>query len=359
MKYILLILIVSITSLWSQEIELSNDRIEISAERNNGMFCISDINRNVDLIGSGSVYFIVKKNDQFSSNKEGLATQIGLLDTTEVWDNRYIASTWSWGEIRIWQKLYILQDDSLRNFVGIELTVINRSTDSLDIGIAYYIDPTLGTGDANTIFTPYGNINSTRTFTYPQIPTWWIGLKDSLYQPDSIPKYMGVFYGPERNYPEKMILANRNQFIDQVWEPHLSPDTIIDYATYIQWKDLSLPPYDFYSVSFYYGLGYPNMEIEDGKVINLPKKPFISKCYPNPFNSIISIELDDYISRGDYTLSIFNLLGEKIYTFDRNSGIKQRIFKWDLSYSNLPSGVYLVNLQGNNFSHSKNILYVK
>jgi len=79
--------------------------------------------------------------------------------------------------------------------------------------------------------------------------------------------------------------------------------------------------------------------------------------YPNPFNPTTQIVVNIPKS-GDYTLTVFNVLGQKVATL-LNNRISNGTYTFNFDASILPSGIYLYNLRGNNFNQTKKMTLMK
>jgi hypothetical protein len=94
-----------------------------------------------------------------------------------------------------------------------------------------------------------------------------------------------------------------------------------------------------------------------GEETTLPTSWDLNQNYPNPFNpsTTISYQMPE---AGNVTLQVFNALGEKVATLVDE--VKQAGF-YSVAFdaSNLPSGVYIYRIIGNNFSMSKKMLLTK
>ena len=81
----------------------------------------------------------------------------------------------------------------------------------------------------------------------------------------------------------------------------------------------------------------------------------IFKIYPNPFNSLITFNINESINE-DINISIFNIYGQKIDKFLFESTYNNSII-WDASNHN--SGIYLVNFKNSKFDLTKKITLLK
>lgn len=98
---------------------------------------------------------------------------------------------------------------------------------------------------------------------------------------------------------------------------------------------------------------------ERDEEINYNEKIFNLRNHPNPFNgkSSLSFSLNSTLP---YKISIFNIVGEKILEMDRLTGkIGVNNLELDLSSSQYPSGIYLLNLTQADKSESIKIILSK
>ena len=91
--------------------------------------------------------------------------------------------------------------------------------------------------------------------------------------------------------------------------------------------------------------------------VNMVYKVSITSAYPNPFNPSINIEYS-VASVGHVILQIIALDGKHIDTIT-NSIQTQGLYNVQWTPDNVPSGMYLVQLNANNQIQNKKILYLK
>ncbi|PIY34046.1 MAG: hypothetical protein COZ08_04040 [Bacteroidetes bacterium CG_4_10_14_3_um_filter_42_6] len=72
------------------------------------------------------------------------------------------------------------------------------------------------------------------------------------------------------------------------------------------------------------------------------------KVYPNPASTWFSIAQSDLVNNSELQLDIVNLLGKKVMT---QKGIGQQV-----NIEKLPSGLYVVKIQGNNRYYTAKLL---
>ncbi|MBN2542368.1 T9SS type A sorting domain-containing protein [bacterium] len=101
----------------------------------------------------------------------------------------------------------------------------------------------------------------------------------------------------------------------------------------------------------------PSIGIEEWDAPGLPNDYECVMCYPNPFNSEVTIEFDfpKYSGEEETMLSIFDIKGKLVYSASKALINEEKIeFRWNglnLSGNRVPSGIYLVKIDhdGRNF----------
>jgi hypothetical protein len=96
--------------------------------------------------------------------------------------------------------------------------------------------------------------------------------------------------------------------------------------------------------------------VEDG-VNQIPSSFEMYQNYPNPFNPsttiAYSIPIDEFVN-----LSVYNLLGEKVAQLV-NDNIKAGVYEFNFNASNLPSGVYIYQLNSYNTVRTRKMILLK
>ncbi|MFL2998425.1 MAG: T9SS type A sorting domain-containing protein [Candidatus Neomarinimicrobiota bacterium] len=95
-----------------------------------------------------------------------------------------------------------------------------------------------------------------------------------------------------------------------------------------------------------------------------PQKIFTLKpAYPNPFNEQITIPFQIQSLGNNARLSIYSIIGEKVFNADLNQNqINQGFVKWNPlnnSQMTISSGPYIVRIESNKMSSTKKILFIK
>jgi hypothetical protein len=97
----------------------------------------------------------------------------------------------------------------------------------------------------------------------------------------------------------------------------------------------------------------------DGATVNaklLPANFSLAQNYPNPFNPTTTIGISLPV-KAQVSLSIYNIAGQLVKTFDGSFEAGEHSFSWDASAQ--ASGVYFYKLTANNFSETKKMVLLK
>jgi hypothetical protein len=99
---------------------------------------------------------------------------------------------------------------------------------------------------------------------------------------------------------------------------------------------------------------FTEIVLEDNSI---PKEYSLEQNYPNPFNPTTTINYK-IKEDGIVTLKLYDVLGEEIKTLVNEGKVKGR-YSYTFDGSDLPSGVYIYQLQVNDFVASKKLMLVK
>jgi len=88
----------------------------------------------------------------------------------------------------------------------------------------------------------------------------------------------------------------------------------------------------------------------------LPLTYALNQNYPNPFNPVTNIEFD-LPKRTDITLTIYNVLGQKVDQFNETDLIGHQVFEWDAG--RFASGIYFYKLETSDFVDTKKMVLLK
>ncbi len=105
--------------------------------------------------------------------------------------------------------------------------------------------------------------------------------------------------------------------------------------------------------------GTPNSQptdVEDKNKI-LPTEFVLGQNYPNPFNPSTQIDVSIPAS-GFYSLKIYNLLGQEVSIL-LNGQIAAGAHTFNFEAANLPSGIYIYNFSGQNFTQTRKMMLLK
>ncbi|MDH3892502.1 MAG: T9SS type A sorting domain-containing protein [candidate division Zixibacteria bacterium] len=88
----------------------------------------------------------------------------------------------------------------------------------------------------------------------------------------------------------------------------------------------------------------------------IPRSYSLHQNYPNPFNGMTKIAFGMPFG-GDYSLTIYNVTGQKVANFSGSADAGQITVDWDAS--NQASGVYFYKLDTDDFTDTKKMVYLK
>ena len=99
----------------------------------------------------------------------------------------------------------------------------------------------------------------------------------------------------------------------------------------------------------------------DGSVLNivtevLPEHFALGQNYPNPFNPSTKINIDLPFA-SEYTLTIYNVNGQKVYEITGSADAGVVTVEWEASA--FASGIYFYKLNAGNFASTKKMLLLK
>lgn len=105
---------------------------------------------------------------------------------------------------------------------------------------------------------------------------------------------------------------------------------------------------------FYYNSA-PDLSIGDNTL--MATEYTLKQNYPNPFNPVTNIQFS-IPEQGMVTLKVFNVVGEEVATLVNNTlPVGTYTKAWDAS--DMPSGVYLYQLESKNFTQTKRLVLIK
>jgi hypothetical protein len=95
--------------------------------------------------------------------------------------------------------------------------------------------------------------------------------------------------------------------------------------------------------------------VQDSSYVN--NKNLLKQNYPNPFNPTTTITFN-LPERSYVELNIYNVLGVKLVTLIK--GVKSAgSYSVQFNASNYPSGLYIYELQTDNYKQTKKMIYMK
>jgi len=367
MKDRILILVLFVGVIQAQTVSIQNDYIKAVVNKTTGEFAIGRPDGFALLEGYPDGYlsshFSIKCDLNTSTNKPGPNALFTLIDTARVWENQYIAIAWEWNNLKVWEKLRLLPEDSLKRFIYIELIVYISTNDSHSIGGMLYLDPILGNSHPHHLFLPTGEFDTVADFSGADVPVYWIGSEDTIFSAGFSDMYMGTFFGVPGVYPDRVVFGNDTQMEGVLWNYSPTRGLISDLGVLIYWNPVRLGGYELYFMGLYYGGGYPRMSVRE---VNKPITAYLtlSPPAPNPFNSSVKFEYNLNLPFPiKANINIYNSRGQHIRTLFSgliNPGRHQLYWDGQDGYGRaLPSGVYFVQLSSGNLREIQKVILLK
>ena len=91
---------------------------------------------------------------------------------------------------------------------------------------------------------------------------------------------------------------------------------------------------------------------------NVPSTFALYQNYPNPFNPSTNIQFD-LAKNMNVTLAVFNVLGQEVVTLLNNKPLTAGVHMAEFDATNLPSGVYVYQLQADGMTQSRKMVLLK
>ncbi len=354
-------------SVFGDIITIDNGLVEIAMDDSTGRFSMGKPGGDPYIDGFPTSveggYVVIRIEGTFYSNKPGRGAPLTLLDEGRIPEDFYMTIQWIRDPIRLWQKFYLMPEESLDAFCNIEYLAYNDAADSHSVGFKVYIDPTVG-DNANPILEfATGVSNSTCRFVGDDVPAYWTLYENSVTQDSSFALAQGVPFGSDMLYPDEMAFANVDELDREEWGFSFMPGSpLTDLAFVTKWNNISLSPYSWYIVQIYYGGGYPSFNIGE-RYSRRPKTVSIGNPFPNPFNARVSIPFEVLESPRLVSWNIYDLTGRVVrhVSPERLEPGDYRV-SWDGKgdFGNgLPSGIYLLALWGDGVRHTKRLVIIE
>ncbi|HHS50449.1 MAG TPA: T9SS type A sorting domain-containing protein [candidate division Zixibacteria bacterium] len=294
-------------------------------------------------------YIVVRADYTMFSNKPGIGAPLTLLDRGRKPEDYYMTIQWIRDPVRIWQKLYLLPEDSLRAFCNIEILAYNDAADSHIVGFKLFIDPKVGDNPNPVLEFPTGVQATTCKFTGPNIPAYWTLYEDSPDQGEGYSLAQGVPFGRDMLFPDEVAFANASDLDNSEWYfPFVPGIPITDLAMAFRWDNISMSPFSWYIVQIYYGGGYPSFYGISPANLDRPNTVELGRPYPNPFNARVSVPFEIIERPRLVSWNIYDITG-RVVRHSKPEYIEpgQYSVRWDgrSDYGGeLASGVYLFSM---------------
>ena len=346
-------------------ISITNGQVAVVVDKVTGQFAIGSSD-GVPLIDGyptdpHHTHICLRMQGHSYSNETGLAEyDFVLRDSAEIYDNT-ISIVWNVGVRRLWEKFYTLDEDSLRGFIYIEYIFYNDAPDSIYAGMLEYMDVKIGDNDAPTIEVPGEIVDNETSYQYTLVPAYWTFYEN--YEDTLSNVAWGVPFGTEDIYVDMVSFSDVEYVGEVTWDFMGFGRAINDLATLMRWDELPIEPYAFYRTGHYYGLGYPNVSVEEVLHKLNPSNLIFGAPYPNPTNGAVKIDIEIIDHPQNVELDIFSIDGKLVRTLCSGScDVGKHTFRWNLcdTYEkSVSSGVYVVKLLSGRTVWNRSIVVVK
>jgi len=366
-RIVIIILIFLVLTVPAELIEIDNGWVKVVMDDVEGRFGIGKPDGTPYIDGFPTevtgAHFIAHIDGVTLSNRPGLGTSFTLLDTGRVVEDFFMSIQWIRDPIRIWEKFYLMPEESLDAFCDIEFLAYNDSPDSHSVGFLLYIDPRVGVNDNPVLEFATGVETTSQRFTDADIPAYWTLYENSIHQDTTFALAQGVPFGSSMLYPDIVAFADASLLETDEWPLNILPGfPLSDLAIAIRWNSINLSGYDWYIVQTYYGGGYPGFGIEEKRDFN-PEFFSIGLPRPNPFNSRVTVPFEIMGRERYVSWNIYNLSGrvvkhaepERLVCGDYNIIWDGR----DDFARKLPTGMYLFTLFADGRRSTRRLLLVE
>ncbi len=292
MKRLIIILLIVI-SFYSFGLELSDGRMKIVFDSNNGSFSVFYL----DNINSGKfIPLLFDKDPETSFLSISTDNKILKMGSTSGFSQKIYSSSnggtivWSSKELIITESFAFIKskESALSDGFSITVDVENLSDKSSNIGIGYLFDTFMGE-EQNAHFLLDSGVSITSEASYSsQFPNYWISPSSDT----GIKGLQGMVRGPGITVPDKIIFANWKRLQNNLWNYqvktsrnfNLIPYSINDSAVAMIFDPIRVDSKSSRSVTIVMG-GYTGSTFQAGSSEN-------DSDISNIFESAISTETD-------------------------------------------------------------------
>ncbi|MDI6779837.1 MAG: S8 family peptidase [Bacteroidota bacterium] len=115
------------------------------------------------------------------------------------------------------------------------------------------------------------------------------------------------------------------------------------------------------SKTYTHVVGSSRVILDSQILYTVPTTYLLSQNYPNPFNAGTTIRIESH-QKEDGVIEIYNLLGQRIRSFNVSLNVGRNYFYWDAKNNNgdnAPSGVYFYCIRTKDFAADKKMLLLR
>ena len=242
-------------------------------------------------------------------------------------DEKVISRQWQFEQVRMIQNIKLVKSEWSLNknedTIELEYFVINEDpVNEYYIGLRILLDTMMGQDDGAPIQVPYYrdyNSANEMLFIAPHIPPWWTAIGKDEDSGEIIFAAQGTVKGYGATAPDRMAIANWQEWDVDPWQYDVNPDKLInDSAIYLWWEPQLIAAGDTLHAKTFYGLGEDTPDYEPPYLVSFSPK---DESQENPVSAAIRIQIEDRQSAIDTT---------SIHAFVNNQPVHRHIISEDM-----------------------------
>ncbi len=165
-----------------------------------------------------------------------------------------IATIWNWERPEDVYRLQVTQTLRLRqntfsgrpDIVGIDYEILNRDSETLDVGLRALLDIKLGNNDGAPYFIPgVGTVDQEISFEGDAVPSYWLAFESPVYDAREL-RSIGILRdeGLGLTVPDRFVIAEWRGLLLSPWdfEVDASQPITSDSAVALYWQPVALAP---------------------------------------------------------------------------------------------------------------------
>ncbi len=367
MRRFALILLIAAVGAFGGILRIDNGIIEVAMDDSTGRFSMGKNSGEAFIQGFPSSveggYIVARIAGLNYSNKPGIGMPLTLFDGGRIPEDNYMTIQWIRDPIRLWQKFYLMPEESLDAFCDIELLAYNDGADSQAVAFKIFIDAKVGENTNPILEFATGVQTFTNRYFGDAIPAYWTLYEHSIRQDSTYTHAQGVPFGTDMLHPDEVAFANVSDLDISDWYSYFpigGPFT--DLAMTFRWDNIDLPAYSWYIVQIYYGGGYPSFGIGERRY-DRPNILELGRPYPNPFNARVTVPFEVLARPRLVSWSIYDIGGRAVRHSDpatMESGEYSIVWDGRTDFGGqVGSGIYLFTIWADGVRYTKRLIILE